>query len=46
MLTAKEKVGDGKILPKGWPGDVLQDVYIMKNMLLYFAIYTFQSILE
>lgn len=34
------------LLSKVWPGAVLQDVYIMKNILLYFVIYTFQTILE
>lgn len=46
MLAAKKKVEDGKLLSEGWPGAVLQDVFIMKNMLLYFVIYTFQAILE
>lgn len=46
MLAAKKKVEDGKLLSEGWPGAVLQDVFIMKNTLLYFVIYTFQAILE
>lgn len=46
VLAAKKKVGDGKLLSKSWPGAVLQDAFLMKNMPLYFVIYTFQTILE
>lgn len=46
MLAAKKKVGDEKLLSECWPRAVLLDVFIMKNMLLYFVIYTFQTILE